>query len=130
MTVGLHAVNLANKWLDMLGATAFTAPSTTAVKLYTGDPGSAGTANASAETTRKALSWSAAASGSKSITATLPQWATWSAGTETLSHAGVWDSLTVGNFLYSYAFTVAKSVANGDTVNITSHSVSFTPLAA
>lgn len=130
MTVGLHAVNLANKWLDMLGATAFTAPTNTYMKLHTGDPGSAGTANASANTTRVVLAWSAASAGSKAITSTLPSWASWAAGSETISHVGVWDHLTAGNFLYSFALTASKSITNGDTLNITSHSISFTPLAA
>lgn len=130
MTAGLHAVNLANKWLDMLGATAFTAPATTAVKLHTGDPGSAGTANASAETTRKALTWSAASAGSKAITTTLPQWATWTAGSETITHISVWDSTTAGNFLFSAALTASKSVTNGDTLNLTALTFAFTPIAA
>jgi hypothetical protein len=129
MTAGLAATNLANKWLDMLGATAFSAPSTTAIKLHTGDPGSAGTANASAETTRKALTWSAASAGSKAITTTLPTW-TWAAGSETITHISVWDSTTAGNFLYSGALTASKSITNGDTLNITAHSIAFTPIAA
>lgn len=130
MTVGLHAVNLANKWLDMLAGTAFTAPSSANVKLHTGDPGSAGTSNASAETTRKALTWSAASAGSKAITATLPQWATWSAGSETISHISVWDNISAGNFLFSVALTSSKSITNGDTLNLTSLTFAFTPIAA
>jgi hypothetical protein len=130
MTVGLHAVNLANKWLDMLAGTAFTAPSSANVKLHTGDPGSAGTSNASAETTRKALTWSAAASGSKAIAATLPQWATWSAGSETISHISVWDNISAGNFLFSVALTTSKAITNGDTLNLTSLTFAFTPIAA
>jgi len=130
MTVGLKDTNLANKWLDMLGGTAFTAPAVTAVKLHTGDPGSAGTSNASAETTRKALTWSAAAAGVKAITATLPQWPAWSAGSETISHISVWDSTTAGVFLYSFAVTTPKSITNGDTLNMTAHTASMAPLAA
>lgn len=130
MTTGLHAANLANRWLDMLAGTAFTAPGTTAVKLHTGDPGSAGTSNASAETTRKALTWSAASAGSKAITSTLPQWATWAAGNETLTHISVWDSTTAGNFMFSAALTVSKSITNGDTLNLTSLTFAFTPIAA
>lgn len=130
MTVGLHTTNLANKLLDTLSNTSFAAGATTAVKLHTGDPGSAGTSNASAETTRKALTWSAASSGSKAIAATLPSWTSWAAGTETISHISVWDSTTAGNFLYSFALTASKQVANGDTLNLTAHSVSLTPLAA
>lgn len=130
MAVGLNAANLANKWLDVLSNTTFTGLATTAVKLHIGDPGANGTGNPSAETTRKALTWNSAASGSKSITATLPQWTSWSQGSETLSHASVWDSTTAGNFLYSFAFTLAKPVSNSDTVNITAHSISLTPIAA
>ncbi len=130
MTVGLHAVNLANKWLDMLAGTAFTAPASANVKLHTGDPGSAGTSNASAETTRKALTWSAASAGSKAIAATLPSWATWSAGSETISHISVWDNISAGNFLFSVALTASKSVTNGDTLNLTSLTFAFTPIAA
>ena len=130
MAVGLHSVNLANKWLDMLRAVAFTAPASANMKLHTADPGSAGTTAPSAETTRKALTFSAAASGVLTAIATLPSWAAWSAGSETLSHFTVWDNISAGVFLYSGAFTVAKPVTNGDTVNVTAHSVSFTPVAA
>lgn len=131
MTVGLATTTLANKWLDMLGGTAFTAPTTTAVKLHTADPGAAGTTAASSVTTRPALTWSAAASGSKAITTTLPSWSNW-AGTngEVVSHVSVWDSTTAGNFLYSFALTVAKTMNTGDTLNLTSHSISLSPLAA
>lgn len=129
MTVGLHTTNLANRWLDMLGGTAFTAPATTAVKLHIGDPGSAGTANPSAETTRKALTWGSASAGSKAITATLPSWL-WAAGSETITHISVWDSTTAGNFLFSAALTVSKSVTNGDTLNLTALTFALTPLAA
>lgn len=130
MTVGLAATTLANKWLDMLGGTAFTAPTNTYVKLHTGDPGAAGTSNASANTTRVILAWSAASAGSKSITSTLPSWASWASGSETISHMGVWDNLTAGNFLYSFALTTSKAITNGDTLNLTAHSVTLSPIAA
>ncbi len=130
MTVGLSTANLANKWLDMLGATAFTAPTNTYVKLHTADPGSAGTTAASANTTRVILAWSAASSGSKAITATLPSWASWASGTETISHISIWDNLTAGNFLFSAALTVSKTVTNGDTLNLLTLTFALTPLAA
>src|SRR5262245_51902530 len=46
---------------------------------------------------RKGLTWSAAASGSKALTTTLPTWDV-PAGT-TVSWVGFWDAVTVGNFL-------------------------------
>lgn len=131
MTAGLSTTNLANKLLDTLSNTSFAAGATTAVKLHTGDPGSAGTANASSVTTRPAITWSSAASGSKAITTTLPAWSSW-AGTngEVVSHCSVWDSTTAGNFLYSFALTVSKTMNTGDTLTLSSHSISLTPLAA
>jgi hypothetical protein len=32
--------------------------------------------------------------------------------------------------LYTFALTTPKAITNGDTLNLTSHSISFTPLAA
>lgn len=130
MTVGLKDTNLANKWLDMLAGTAFTAPTTTAVKLHTGDPGAAATTAASSVTTRFAITWSAASAGAKAMSGTL-SWTSW-AGTspETLSHISVWDSTTAGNFLFSAALTTSKTVTTGDTFTLSSLSFSLSPLAA
>lgn len=130
MTVGLSAANLANKWLDMLAGTAFTAPSTCAVKLHTGDPGSAGTTNASSVTTRPTVSWNAASAGSKSMSNT-PSWTNW-AGTngEVVSHISAWDATSAGNFLFSAALTASKTVNTGDTLNLTSLTFALTPIAA
>lgn len=129
MAAGLSAVNLANAWLNTLSGTTFTGV-TSYVKLHTGDPGAAGASNASANTTRVVLAWNAAALGSKAITATLPSWATWAAGSETISYISVWDNLTAGNFLFSVQLTVAKAVTNGDTFNLTSLTFALTPIAA
>lgn len=129
MAVGLSTVNLANLWLDTLGGVAATPGTTLYVKLHTGDPGSAGALLASANTTRVALTWAAASGGSKAISNT-PQWASWASGTETISHISVWDAATAGNFRYSFALTASKTVTNGDTLTLSSHSFALTPLAA
>lgn len=130
MTRGLSTANLANKWLDMLAGTAFTAPTNTYVKLHTGDPGASGATNASANTTRVILAWSAASAGAKAITATLPQWAAWASGTETITDVSLWDAITAGNFLDSIQVTASKTVSNGDTLNLASLSITLTALAA
>jgi hypothetical protein len=131
MTVGLHPVNLTNEWLDMLGGTAFTAPTTTAARLHTGDPGASGVANGSANTTRVAYVWAAASAGAKAISNT-PSWSSWASGTETLTHVSSWDSATAGagNFLFSAQLTASKTVTNGDTFTLSSLSISLSPLAA
>lgn len=122
MTTGFGAAGLANVWLDQLDGSA--------VKLHTGDPGVAGTSNASAETTRKALTFSAASAGSKAAVATLPSWATWSAGSETLTHISLWTATSGGTFRLSLPLTASKAVANGDTVNLTSLTIALIPIAA
>lgn len=133
MAVGMSAANLANKWLGMLGGTAFTAPAGTFVKLHTntGDPGSAGTSNASSVTTRPAVTWGTPSAGSVSANGTLPSWASW-AGTngEVVGYLSVWDNATAGNFLFSAQLSAAKTVNTGDTLNLTSLTFALTPIAA
>lgn len=129
MATGLHTVNLANKWLSVLNNTTFTAITTCYVKLHTADPGSAGTTAASAETTRKAITWSAASGGSMAMSGTL-SWTSWAAGTETISHISIWDNSTAGNVLWTGQLSSNKTVNNGDTLNITALTAALTPLMA
>jgi hypothetical protein len=130
MTVGLSSANLANKWLDMLAGTAFTAPTNTYIKLHTADPGSAGaTAAAAGDTSRKTVTWSAASAGSKSMSSMSGSWT--NGGTsETVSHISGWDASTSGNFLFSAALTSSQAWASTNTFSLTSLTISFTPIAA
>ena len=130
MTVGLSNANLANKWLDMLGGTAFTAPSTAYAQLHTADPGASGTTGVSVgSTTRNSITWGSAAAGAKAMSS---MGGTWTNGgtSETISHISVFDASTSGNFLFSVALTASKAWASGDTFSLTSLSISFTPIAA
>ncbi len=102
--------------LNIRRATTYTS-FTAHLKAHTGDPGSAGTSNASAETTRKALTYAAPSAGS--MVATAVSWTSWSAGSETISHVSEWDALTSGNFIESGALAVSKAVTNGDTLSVT-----------
>jgi hypothetical protein len=128
VAVGLGTTTLANNWLNMLRGTAFTAPSGTYVRLHVGDPGSAGTANGSAVTTRSQLTLAAASGGAVALTGTQPSWSMTTS--ETVSYISVWDSSTAGNFLWSAQLAVAKTVANGDTLTLTTCGLSLSPLAA
>ena len=134
MTVGLSTTNTANAWLNVLrgnaAGTTFTAPAVQAAKLHTADPGAAGaTAAAAGDTTRKALTFNAAASGAMSLTSSPAVWT--NGGTsETISHISVWDSTTAGNFQYSAALTASQAWASGNTFTLTSLSITLTPLAA
>jgi len=130
MTVGLSAVQLANKWLDMLGGTAFTAPTNSWVELHTADPGASGTTGVSAgSTTRRSVTWAAASAGSKAMSSMSGTWT--NGGTsETISHIAVFDASTAGNFLFSVALTASKAWASGDTFTLTTLTFAFTPIAA
>jgi hypothetical protein len=125
MTVGQSSTHI-NGILNVLRGTNYTAV-TPYLKIHTGDPGAAGTSNASTETTRKALTFAAPSSGT--TTASAVSWASWSASAETISHYSIWDASTAGNFLISGQFTASKAVATGDTLNATV-SVSQGPAAA
>ena len=129
MTVGLSAVNTADKLLNTIGrtGTTFTAGSLY-VKLHTGDPGATAATAASAVTTRYAVTFSASSAGSMALTS---MGGTWSmTATETISHISLWDAATAGNFLWSVALTASKSVISGDTLSLTSLTLAFTPIAA
>ena len=123
MTAGL-STTLANSTLSTItGSAAF-------VKLHTGDPGSAGTSNASAETTRKAVTWASPSAASIAANGTLPSWTSWSAGSETITHISYWSLISAGVFQGSVALTASKSVTNGDTLNLTALSYAQAPIAA
>lgn len=129
MTVGLSAVNTADKLLNTIGrtGTTFTAGSLY-VKLHTADPGASGATAASAVTTRYACTFSASSAGSMALTS---MGGTWSmTATETISHISLWDASTAGNFMWSVALTASKSVVSGDTLSLTSLTLAFTPIAA
>jgi hypothetical protein len=119
MATGLSTY-LANAFLDSVGnATAFSV-STAYVKLHVGDPGANGTANPATETTRKAVSFSAASVGLLTSDAAI----TWTniAGSQDATYFTAWDSLTTGNFLFSGTITGNPYTA-GDTYTIPSGSL-------
>ena len=130
MTAGLAATTLANKWLDMLAGTAFTAPVGSFVVAHTGDPGAAGTANTIASLTRQSVTWSAASGGSKSASNS-PTWSSWSfASPVTITHLSFWDAVTSGNFLFSCPVASAQVVVTGNNVAVSPITILFAPIAA
>jgi hypothetical protein len=116
MATGISSY-LANAWLDALGnATAFSV-TTPYVKLHVADPGANGTSNPATETTRKAVSFSAASAGALASDADV----TWTniAGSQDATHFTAWDNLSAGNFLFSGTIT-GNAYTAGDTYTISS----------
>ena len=120
MAHGLSAY-LCNAFLDALGnATSFSV-AVPYIKLHTGDPGAAGTANPATETTRKSVSFGAASAGAITSDADISR--TNISGSQDASHFTAWDSLTTGNFLFSGTIT-ANPYTAGDTYTISSGNLS------
>jgi hypothetical protein len=110
---------LEDQLLDTLdGSGSAYSASATYLKLHVGDPGEDGTGNPATETTREAVTFSAASGGSKVSTATV-EW-TLVSTTETYSHWSMWDNATAGNCLWYGALSANASVTAGDTFEITS----------
>lgn len=120
MTVGIRSAE-ADSLLDtLLGSTpGFT--------LHTGDPGAAGTSNASAgDSSKKTGAASASSGGTKSTSASTGPWT--NGGTsETISHVAAWITTV---FKISAALTASRAWVSGDTFTLTSFSVSLSPIAA
>lgn len=109
-------------YLNSLRNTSF-AVAATYVKLHIGDGGEDATANPAANTTRVAVSFSAASAGSMASSGTV----TWTSvpSTEVYTHWSLWDSLTAGNALWTGALSASASVTAGDTFQITSLTLSL-----
>jgi len=106
---------LGNSWMDALGnATSFSVAQPY-IKLHTNDPGTAGTASPATETTRKAVSFSAASAGGLTSDADI-SWTNIS-GSQDATHFTCWDNISAGNFLFSGAI-VAGAYTAGDTYTI------------
>lgn len=106
-----------NAVLDAFRNVSF-AVANTYIKLHLGDPGEDGTANPAAETTREAVSFSAASTGSMVSSATV-EW-TNVAATEVYTHWSMWDNATAGNCLWTGALGASASMTAGDTFQLTS----------
>jgi len=117
MATGLSEA-VANAILDAYcRSVAWTEPAEFWVKLHVGDPGSAGTANAASETTRKQITFSAA-SGGAITNSVQAQWTSYPVGTDTITHVSFWDASTAGTFVGSDDLATSRTPGSGDTVTL------------
>lgn len=100
----------------VLRAVSYTSPATVYIGLYTAAPTDAGggtevSGNAYA---RVAVTFSAAASGATSNSATVSFPRATGGNWGTVSHWGIFDALTNGNLLYWGALGASKTINSGD----------------
>jgi len=117
VTVGASAAN-ANAYIDSITGAAGGGY----IQYHTGDPGAAGTSNVGSST-RAAISFPAASGGTSTQTGTSTLTG-WAGGSVTVSHGSLWSASSGGTFRGSFAFSVSRSVVNGD--NLNTSSVAFT----
>ncbi|HEX7050016.1 MAG TPA: hypothetical protein VF188_07350 [Longimicrobiales bacterium] len=112
------------KLLDaVFNATAYSV-ATPYVSLHTADPGETGASEVSGGSyARQAGSFAAAAAGATSNDADL-EWANMPAAT--ITHVGIWDAATAGNFLWGGALATSKTVNAGDTFRVAAGSLDVT----
>lgn len=108
---------LENVILDhILRNQAYTPAGTVYASLHTADPGETGTSEVTGGSyARQAIAFAAASGGTVSNSGTL-NFTVMPAGTVT--HMGLWDALSSGNFLWSGAATAPKTLNAGDTYQI------------
>ncbi len=131
MATGLAAAVVQSILNALCRNVAWSQPAAFYIKLHTGDPGAAGTANAFGDATRKAATFSAAASDGTITTSADINWTNVSAA-GTVSHVSFWDASTGGNFLGSDDLATARALSIGDNFTILAGDVdlSLSPLAA
>lgn len=115
--MGTFSDGVANGWLDALARGVLYDNDEVWVKLHLGDPGSAGTSNAAAETTRKQVTFGAAASGRAISNTAAVEWTNVST-TETYTHISLWSASAAGNFLGRDDLSSSAAVTAGDTFRI------------
>lgn len=126
MAFSNYLANVILVWIK--GATFPTALSTVYVSLHSGDPGTSGqnsnvqatitgVANRTPVVTSTFSAVGSAPGGGYQITnVNSVQITTNAAGSATVTHFGVWDATTAGNFLASGSLTTPVDVVTGDTV--------------
>lgn len=120
--MGTFAEATRNAMLDAFASgTDYAGNASVYIKLHTGDPGSAGTNNAAANTTRQLAAWAAASGGSKATNADL-EW-TSVPNTETYSHISMWTASSGGTFLGSDDLSSTAAMTAGQTFRIPSGSL-------
>jgi len=110
-----------------LRATAYTAPTTVYLALYTTDPTDADTGTECTGTSyaRQSITFGAPSNGVSTNTAAIefPQaGGAWG----TITHIGIRDALTTGNLLYHTPLDASKTIATGDVFRVAVGSLSVT----
>ena len=94
------------------------------IQLHTGDPGSAGTSDVSSVTTREAVTWGSASAG-EIAASDEPEWTSWAGSNgEVVTDISFWSASSSGTFGLSMALNSSVTMDTGDSLTLTSISIS------
>lgn len=120
MAISTYAGNLVLDWL--LSTASATRPTAWYLSLHVGAPGLTGanelTTGTDADYVRKSITFAAAASLAKASNAGVTWTADVAATTYIITHIGIWDALTTGNFLSGGALAVPETIVASGTFNL------------
>lgn len=104
--------------LHVFGATAYTAPSTRYVALFTSDPGEAGSGTevSGGSYARQTIAFTV--TGNQASNTAAVEFPTATASWGTITYAAVYDAVSGGNLLAYGALTTSKTIASGDVLRI------------
>lgn len=104
--------------LHVFGATAYTAPATLYVALFTSDPGEtgSGTEVSGGSYARQTITFTVTANQASNTAAV--EFPTATASWGTVTYAAIYDASTSGNMLAYGALTTSKTIASGDVLRI------------
>lgn len=107
---------LENELLDAVFSAGAFSVTTVYISLHTGDPGETGASEATGGSyARQSAAFDAAASGATANSGTI---SFTDMPAATITHVGVWDAVSAGNFLWGGALTASKTTNSGDTFQI------------
>jgi len=104
--------------LHVFGATAYTAPSTLYVALFTSDPGEtgSGTEVSGGSYARQTIAFTV--TGNQASNTAAVEFPTATASWGTITYAAVYDAVSGGNLMAYGALTTSKTIASGDVLRI------------
>jgi len=104
--------------LHVFGATAYTAPTTLYVGLFTSDPGEGGTGTevSGGSYARQTIVFTVTANHASNTAAV--EFPTATASWGTVTYAAIYDAVSGGNLLAYGALTTSKTIASGDVLRI------------
>lgn len=104
--------------LHVFGATAYTAPATLYVALFTSDPGEtgSGTEVSGGSYARQTIAFTV--TGNQASNTAAVEFPTATASWGTITYAAVYDAVSGGNLLAYGALTTSKTIASGDVLRI------------